>query len=1414
MTQVRTLFKRIIIMIIIISIIISSSVAPNSYAKLTIGEGEFYYAGTTKGTYVPTKNIFSWMLDMLSALADFLLGIITMGIRMCFVGYTALAEKLLTWALETTSGVNLAGEDVNATDLTSLSNSTNNVTIQSIVYNMVPALDVNFFNTDYSTLYKKTIKEKDKDGNIVSKKVLISPTGQQLKCKKCGESVLKCCGNLTKTKVENNGIKCYGNCGCNGCEGCEKYAELMVANDPIIVQLKSLIAVWYYIIRLLAVAAMCVVLVGIGIKMAISTVASDKATYKRMLVDWVTGIILIFTMHYIMYFAITVNEILVDTIRTSADAVNKVHLAQLADTKNNNNRKVEVSNQDIEIDVYEEIRTRAYDIKMTVGLSGMIMYMALVFMAVKYTIVYIKRFLTLAVLTIMAPGLGVSYALQKALSGKSSSLKSWLSEYLLNLLIQVVHALIYAIFISQALKFTLESVSGIIVALILMNFSLKAEGIFRRIFNLDPGNKGLLGSTATAGDRETFKNNMNAMKGMAIGAKPLAKAITAPTRTIAKTAGKIGAAAALMGGSAVANAISNRTNENGNSDNANSESSENTTTTGSSTVSGSSSDSGSSSGAGVGASGTTTAKNEDEELLNTGEQALEEDLEVAKSEFQNDPQNQDNIYNVIEANRRLQRYREIAPESVSVGAVMAGHLQNLFSMDNYFDLKMGKDGKLKHVPKAGVIFGSYKYDPKKGKYVKDNSNAAYTQLGASKLLGFTDKDKKIFKEQVVMPTVKGIGGMASMFFGMGNLVAHPAIGMGMLSGGAVATGSMMKKFKKPVAGSPGRLKCLKLATGSKLPKRFRFGSFNTPALTNMRDNVVQQAHKELDSLVRQNVKLKHPSLYDNLKNDLSRASTLGNQKLKTYPNGNSAWDIVDKHHFKQIKDQMTDFTDEANELISAQEITNGKVKQARIMKNVEDNIDKLDDLGVAMLLEEMAHAEGKDIDISKNNLAKIEEEQTDENGNKVTVKRELTESEIKLINKKIDNAVTSRVMEKLEKTEVFDINDESAINQIIKEVSSELSSSGLIGNNVNADILFKNGMSGLKSSIKDKASAANNAVKSEMAKKIELNSTEFDAVKESIIEVATKSASKDGNVDMSTLNQEEILQKVEGKLAINPQDNSKDKKKHKTGIDSTFYRFEDKRYKSAIGTLLANQSNGNLIVNTKDNKAKGRMNNILNAQIGLDSTAVQDRITNQGGLSKLSKNTKQHGKEFLKRKTKRNIAETVDLLSKDAMKDSNGATVKIMTSKEKLKQAKEATKNLDHISKDAILESLMSITNMQENLQEINRYADETLTNGSKFIKKTNNKYLSAKRELSEARSNKLQAVLDNVKLDAEYDLKNEAEKQSSKDIYNKRKQSIEKQIQNFTTKVDEAEHTLNSVGPVQDSNKATKEVLEELKKK
>lgn len=96
MAQLKKLFERIVLVIVTISILITFCATPSSYAKLELGEGEFYYSGTTKGSYVPSTNIFSWLIDNLANIADWLLGIITMGFRMVFVGWTALIERMLT----------------------------------------------------------------------------------------------------------------------------------------------------------------------------------------------------------------------------------------------------------------------------------------------------------------------------------------------------------------------------------------------------------------------------------------------------------------------------------------------------------------------------------------------------------------------------------------------------------------------------------------------------------------------------------------------------------------------------------------------------------------------------------------------------------------------------------------------------------------------------------------------------------------------------------------------------------------------------------------------------------------------------------------------------------------------------------------------------------------------------------------------------------------------------------------------------------------------------------------------------------------------------------------------------------------------------------------------------------------------
>lgn len=58
---------------------------------------------------------------------------------------------------------------------------------------------------------------------------------------------------------------------------------------------RTAVAVWYYALRTIASAILLVVLIYVGIRMAMSTVSAEqKASYKKMLVDWTVSLVLIF----------------------------------------------------------------------------------------------------------------------------------------------------------------------------------------------------------------------------------------------------------------------------------------------------------------------------------------------------------------------------------------------------------------------------------------------------------------------------------------------------------------------------------------------------------------------------------------------------------------------------------------------------------------------------------------------------------------------------------------------------------------------------------------------------------------------------------------------------------------------------------------------------------------------------------------------------------------------------------------------------------------------------------------------------------------------------------------------------------------------------------------------------------------
>lgn len=1231
MVQLKNLTKKLILIIVTISLVLTFVITPSAQAKLTLEEGEFYYSGTTKGTYKAATNIFAWLLDNIGDIADWLLGIMTMGFRMVFVGWTALIEKILTWTLEGTTGVNVEGEEVSSTDLTSLTDSSNNVTVQAIVYNQVPALSIDFFDLEYDKTY--------------------SGTGKKLRCDKCGEDVENCC---TETG-------CKSSCTCKGnCDGCQRYiAALNITGEPVIVQIKNVVATWYYVMLFLSAAAMLVVFLGVGIKMALSTIASEKAVYKRMLVDWVVGMIIVFAIHYAMILIVHINNSLVQVIKESANSINEVSMMQLAEKSED---VIEYTDEELEIDIYEAVRTRAYDAKLINGMTGMVMYMTLVYFAIRYTIVYLKRLLTLIVLTLMGPAVGVSYALQKVFSGKGSSLTTWTTEYIMNVMIQSVHAIIYSVFISAALIMSLQSVAGMILALILMNYALKAEKSFRTIFKMG-SNGSLLDSTAGAGDAEKLKENFDGIKGVVIGAKPLGKALmNSPYAKALKGAGKVGVAAGLGLARAGKAGVENYKSKAG-------ERYEKAVDKQMTKMYGSPEAYRNSRGeftetdaeyeARRGAArdvvdskrnkkvkpnvpqGTPVTSNDSttdfKTLLAKGEKGIKQDILDAQREVSlKVPGAEDKLRSKM---GDLIKYNELNG-NLSQKDIASAHLNKLVSIENHFSYDRKENGKvgvwnaLKGTGKG--IFGTSHYDQLSGKKVSDK-NGLYHELSAENLLGFTAADKKVFKEQVLNPIRNGFGGIATMFIGMGTMVAHPKIGIAMaLAGGSLANGAIKAKIDP-----------------TKYNGTYSFVRFGTPTMRKMQREALKRSKKEWNKAVKDNVMQNHPELYKNIKHDLGIQGKLSAQVQDIATGGKMAVSVatvglvggvlpqavplaavagtgfmatklmgrtgfggnlsaVDLHSAKQLREQQIKFVEDGFKVQSVVQSAVLEHNYKLVEKQMLDQeiarqglaIDSKTGEIVAKNSQEVQEAEKaakQALDNYNAVIAEIYASQgmkydpttglatADESKNDKAVKSKTTIEQSEFVDKVDGKTISDAEYKQVEKeidivvdqfvksTENLDMNTEQAQSEAMKRVTDRLVKAGILKDNQKVSQVFKRGEAAVIESLKKKTEVAK-----EKAKAADKLLDGLDQGVKSQVETAVReiSATKTGDQRVTV---QEVLSRV------TPTDTSS---RVQVSDTSSTVRTGD-------GTVKANSSrDGSISLSTKDASIIEQYVNIIQARPG------------------------------------------------------------------------------------------------------------------------------------------------------------------------------------------------------------------------
>lgn len=278
--------------------------------------------------------------------------------------------------------------------------------------------------------------------------------------------------------------------------------------DGFVKEFRSSISTWYYVVRLISVALLLVILVYVGIRMALASVADDKAKYKKMLFDWIVGLALIFVIHYIAIFTVYCNDAIVHAIEVAYE-----------------------SEKDTAEGMIDEIFMKSLVGLGLIADAAMIVYIGIVFQTIFYLIAYINRMLKVGFLLVISPLITVTYAIDKMGDGKAQALGNWLKEYIYTILIQPFHCIIYFTFVSTAFKLVVEqkgadysynALSAGILAILCIKFINDAEKIVKKIFGIQDGeSKTALAAGAVMGIAmaKNATKIATGIKGGAIGVK-------------------------------------------------------------------------------------------------------------------------------------------------------------------------------------------------------------------------------------------------------------------------------------------------------------------------------------------------------------------------------------------------------------------------------------------------------------------------------------------------------------------------------------------------------------------------------------------------------------------------------------------------------------------------------------------------------------------------------------------------------------------------------------------------------------------------------------------------------------------------------------------------------------------------------
>lgn len=223
--------------------------------------------------------------------------------------------------------------------------------------------------------------------------------------------------------------------------------------------IKDNVAKWYVVMSGIALVFLLIVIIYLAINMILIYAGvktlKQEVTIKRAFTNVVFSIIMLFLLPIFLAIISYISTWIVGIL-------NKIRFqswAKLAASEN-------AANLDFESKILDSFyNPRKYNISPVII---KVSYIWLVYTQMRYTLVYMKRFFTIAFLTIVSPLITITYPIDKLKDNKSQVLSRFYREYFYATALMPIHATMYLIFMTGASE--IAATSPLFGLLILLMF--------------------------------------------------------------------------------------------------------------------------------------------------------------------------------------------------------------------------------------------------------------------------------------------------------------------------------------------------------------------------------------------------------------------------------------------------------------------------------------------------------------------------------------------------------------------------------------------------------------------------------------------------------------------------------------------------------------------------------------------------------------------------------------------------------------------------------------------------------------------------------------------------------------------------------------------------------------------------------